>query len=141
MIIIDAKNLIIGRLSTKIAKGLLQGESYIIINSEKAVVTGNKIQILEKYKQDYDKGVPLKGPYFPKKPNDILKRTIRGMVPYKTERGINAMKNLKCYIGFPKEFEGKDLLTFDDINVDNKRVKSVSLLEISKKLGYNEVNL
>lgn len=134
--IIDAKGLIIGRLSTHVAKKLLEnkGLEIAILNAEKAIVSGNRKMVLNKYIAKRDLNHPRKGPYFPKMPDRILKRTIRGMLPYQQERGREALKRVKVYIGIPKEFEGKKNKTVETAR--NRGLESyVELLEISRILG------
>ena len=92
------------------AKELLNGERIIIINAEKSIITGRKEDIYAKYKQRVnraDRANPRKGPHFPKTPDRLLKRTIRGMINYRTQRGKKAMKNLRVYIGVPEEYKKK----------------------------------
>ena len=43
--IIDASNLLLGRLASIIAKRLLSGEEIIVVNAEKAVISGNRENI------------------------------------------------------------------------------------------------
>ena len=38
----DAEQMIVGRLGAKVAKAALLGEDVIIVNAEKAVITGDK---------------------------------------------------------------------------------------------------
>ena len=77
--VIDASGLVIGRLSTHVAKRLLSEKELelAIINSESAIVSGNKKMVLERYKKKRELNHPRKGPYFPRLPDRILKRTIR----------------------------------------------------------------
>ena len=63
--------------------------------------------VFSKYQKMREISHKRKGPHFPRMPDRILKRTVRGMVPYQTPRGRSAIKNLKVYIGTPKEFERK----------------------------------
>jgi len=44
--IIDATNLIIGRVASLAAKKVLLGEDIVILNCEKAMMTGNRKEIL-----------------------------------------------------------------------------------------------
>lgn len=136
MKIVDAENQILGRLATNVAKMLLLGETIVIVNSEKALVTGPKSRVLAKYKQDKERGIPLKGPYYPKRPEMILKRTIRGMLPYKQEKGSSAFKRLKCYVSVPEEFVGKEFTRIDGSDISGSTTeKYVNLYTISKSLG------
>lgn len=134
--IIDAKDLILGRLASYVAKKALLGEEINIINCEKAVITGSRKNILAKYLQRVKRGGPEKGPFFPRMPHMIVKRTIRNMLPYKKERGRKALKKIKCYINVPEEFKDKNLETIKQFNVSKTRsLKYIPVKEISKALG------
>lgn len=105
--VIDADGAILGRLASHVAKRAMEGERFAIINAEKVIVTGSKKHILEFYKRKTSFKRQIGGKHFPKRPDMVLKRTIRGMVPRKTYRGRNAISRVKVYLGVPKEFEGK----------------------------------
>jgi len=131
--IIDADGAILGRLSTNIAKRLLNGEEIIVVNSEKAILSGKKAAVKKRYMQRREVGTYRKGPFFPRMPDMIVKRTIRGMLPYQTPHGRSAFKKLKCYIGTPKEFEGKK---FEKIKETEKQpVDFITVEELSRLLG------
>jgi len=133
--IIDANGATLGRLSTVTAKRLLNGEEIAIINSEKAIISGKKTTIKKRYKEKREVGTYRKGPFFPRMPNDIIKRTIRGMIPYQTPHGRAAFKRLKCYTGIPKELEGKK---YEAIEQAKKQpINYITIEELSKFLGAN----
>jgi len=137
MKVIDGSNHIMGRLATHVAKELLNGEEVIIVNAENIVVTGRKEQILEDYKSRRDRGVKgrnRRGPYYPRMPDRMLKRTIRGMLPYQEPRGRIAFKKLKVYIGVPKEMEGTNTQNIDKA-MDRGATRKVNLGQVSKWLG------
>lgn len=127
--IINAENLIIGRLASYVAKQALLGEQIDIINSEKAVITGDKQVLLEIYKKKLVMGTPYKGPFFPRTPDRILKRTIRGMLPYKQPKGRSAFKRIKCYISHPEELKGTPI-TIENANI--KKTKSLRYIDLEK---------
>lgn len=134
--IIDASGLIMGRLSTHVAKKLLKNKDLevAIINSEKAIVSGNREMVLKNYIRKRELNHPRKGPYFPRMPDRILKRTIRGMLPYQQDRGRNALKRVKVYIGTPEEFRGKKAASVEEAK--NEGIEQyIELEEISKVLG------
>ena len=112
------------------------GEEIRIVNSEKAVITGDKDKIFEKYKNRRSRGAPLVGPYFPKTSERIVKRTIRGMLPYKQPRGREALDRVKCYVGVPAEFKGKEQ-KFEEFNVSTTYANFITVGELSKKLGVD----
>lgn len=131
--IIDAKGATLGRLSTHVAKRLLNGEQIAVVNAEKAIISGKKTSIKKHYKEKRELGTYRKGPFFPRMPDQIVKRTIRGMIPYQTPHGRTAFKNLKCYVGVTQEFEGK---TFETIKEAEKQpVNFLTVEELSRFLG------
>lgn len=134
--IIDANNLILGRLATIAAKKSLLGEKVDIVNCENAVVVGKKESVLANYKQKADRGIPAKGPFIPKTPDRFVRRTVRGMLPYKKEKGKIAFKNVKCYIGIPNDFKDKEYSVIKEASVErNKNLRYVTVKEICKYLG------
>lgn len=118
--IIDADGLLLGRMASMIAKRLLNGEEIAIINAEKTIISGNQKQILENYDQKRKRGSTEFGPYYPRRPDHILKRTIRGMLPYRTQRGMDALRRVKVYVGVPGEFYGVEAETLEDAHMDRK---------------------
>ncbi len=132
---IDATDLILGRMAAYAAKQALLGENVNIVNAGKAVVTGRNKRIIEDYKQERKRGVPLKGPYYPRTPEMIVKRTIRGMLPYKTARGREALKRIKCYAGMPEEFKDAKFEELKGISTEKTHAKYVTIARISKELG------
>jgi len=133
--IIDADGATLGRLSTHAAKQLLKGEEIAVINSEKAIISGKKPTIKKRYQQKREVGTYRKGPFFPRTPERIVKRTIRGMIPYQTPHGRAAFKRLKCYIGVPDDFKGQK---FEKIKEAEKQpVDFITIQELSKSLGAN----
>lgn len=134
--LVNAQGLIVGRLASISAKKLLEGEEITIINAEKAIISGSKLNQITEYTQTVVRGTREKGPYFPKRPDAILKRTVRGMVPYKTQRGKDAMSRLKVYIGTPTEYVGKEASTLEKASVDRlSSFRYIELGELSERLG------
>lgn len=135
--IIDAEDMIMGRLATYVAKRALMGEEISIVNAEKAVITGKPDEVFAKFKRKREMGATLIGPFYPRTSERIVKRMIRGMLPYKQPRGREALDRVKCYVGIPKEFEGK-AQKFEQFNVNTTYAKFITIKEISKKLGAKQ---
>ena len=141
MIIVDATDLLVGRMAVHVAKQSLLGKEVSVINCDKAVYSGSKDRILASYVHKYHRGVPAKGPYIHRKSFEIVKRTIRGMLPYRKSHGALAFARIKCYNGVPKAFAGKEaeFVQFSDAHKDKlPKYKYVSVGEISKRLGANQ---
>jgi len=135
-IIIDATDLIVGRIGTFAAKQALLGNEVKIINSEKAVIGGKREVVLADYQRKRSMGIPAKGPFFHRMPDRLLRRIIRGMLPYKKPRGREAYERIMCYLGIPEEFVGKDVVTIEGANVSKlPSLKYVDLKTLSKTLG------
>ena len=135
-IIFDAKEAIVGRLGTVVAKELLRGNEVIVLNSEESIMSGNKEVVVNKLKRlkKMGQGASMKGPKIIKSSDRLLKRMIRGMLPWDKPRGREAYKRLKCYIGIPKTIEGNDLKKIKKIS--NKLPRKFSKLkEISSQLS------
>ena len=117
---IDATEMVLGRMSSIVAKMLLNGEELVILNVENTAIVGNKYTIYERY--DYrrhlgDGNSKRKGPFYPRMPDRIVKRTVEGMLPKENTRGREALKRLKVYIGTPSELK-KVKFTEIDAKVD-----------------------
>jgi len=79
------------------------------------------------------------GPY-PKRPDRIFKRAIRGMLPYKTEDGREALSNVRVYVGNPYERATRTPRpSFSDgTSLDRlSNIKFTTLGDISESLGAN----
>src|SRR3989338_6272197 len=97
--IIDATDHILGRMASFAAKKALLGEHINIVNCENVVITGRKVDILADYNAKRQRGDPFHGPYFPRQAERIVRRTIRGMLPRRQEKGLSAYKRIRCYRG------------------------------------------
>ena len=131
-VIIDASNATLGRLASYAAKQALLGNEVVILNSEKAIVTGRKKATIELYKERRKRGgSSQRGPFFPKSPEMMLKRAIRGMLPdYRRGRGRTAFKKIKWYKGIPEEYKDKKLIKAGK----EKTADYISTEEISRKI-------
>ena len=93
--VFDADGLILGRLASASADILLKAaredrdDKVIIINAEKAIITGRPRAVLDNYHKKYELNHARKGPFFPRMPDMILKRAVRGMLPYKRRAAVD----------------------------------------------------
>lgn len=131
-IIINAENAIFGRLCSFAAKQALEGNEVVIVNSENAIITGNRKSVLDKYRERKVRGgASRKGPHYPRNSDMMMKRAIRGMLPdYRWGEGRDAFKRIKCFKGTPKEFEGKENVKLEKLT----KTKFIKLKEISDKI-------
>ena len=107
--IINGEGMLLGRLASVVAKRALAGEEIAIVNAEKAIISGSRSRVFANYQHKRSRGSTGWGPFVPRRPDHLMKRTIRGMLPYKRPRGVDALKRIKCYVGIPTEFTGKEM--------------------------------
>jgi large subunit ribosomal protein L13 len=133
-VVVDARDCIMGRVASQVAQRALDGETVAVINAEDAVITGNEESTMETYRTRAELGSDS-GPYYPKRPDRIMKRSVRGMVPYKKPRGREAFENIRIYVGNPFDEDGEVL---DGTSLDRlSNIKFVTLGEVSENLGAN----
>lgn len=139
MKVIDAENMIVGRVAAYAAKQALLGEEVKVVNSSKAVMTGSKSQILERYKQRSQRGRPTKGPFYPKQADRFVKRIIRGMLPYKQAKGRAAFDNIRCFSQVPEELKEQEIIKVKGAEVFKvPNIKYITIKEICRSLGGKE---
>ena len=137
--IIDAKDLILGRMAAVVAKKALLGEKIDVVNCEKAIVTGSKKDVLGKYVHKAERGGPFHGPFIPKLPDRFVRRIIRGMLNYKQERGREAFERIMCYISIPNSFKDKKIEKIKEADMSNiKTLKYVTVGDICRSLKGKE---
>lgn len=134
--IIDASGLILGRMASIIAKRLLMGEHIIIVNAEKAVVSGKRLSIIQRYKRRLEIGHPGKGPIHPRRPDNIIRKTIRGMLPRYKDKGRFALKRLRVYIGVPEELKDREFQTINEARANKLKCPYTTVAEIAREIGW-----
>lgn len=131
---IDASNLILGRMATFVAKKALLGETINIVNCENVVITGRKREVIDKYITRRERRGPVKGPFIPRRSDLLVRRAIRGMLPYKNAKGREAFERIKCYIGVPENI--KEIETIEKANIKKvPNLKYIQIRDIVKELG------
>ena len=133
-VVVDARDCILGRVASEVAQKALAGESVAIVNAEHAVITGSEEDVMSVYRKRVEVGSD-RGPYYPKRPDRLFKRAVRGMLPYKQPRGREAFERVRIYVGNPYDDAGEVL---EDTSLDRlSNIKFISLGEVSEKLGAN----
>ena len=134
--IIDARDLVLGRIGTRAAKAALLGNEVAILNCENAIITGDRKKIIEHYKQRRERGIPAKGPFIHRDPEKLVKRSIRGMLPYKQPKGRDAFSRIKCYMGIPEKFKDKKAERFEEAHISRlPNTKFMHIKDLCKTLG------
>ena len=137
--VIDAAGMISGRLCSKVAKLIISGNKVVVVNAEKAVITGSKSSIKKSWEEWLEIGSitnPLQGPYHPRNPDRILQRMVRGMLPMRKSKGPTSLKRLRVYNGVPEEFSKAKMTTFDDVKATKPLAFYTTVGEVAKLIGW-----
>jgi large subunit ribosomal protein L13 len=136
--LINAEGLIVGRMASQVAKKLLNGEKVIIVNAEKAVISGRKKSKVAEAKEFLEVGAPMRGPYHYRRPDKILRKTVRGMLPFKQPKGKTAFKKLKVFMSVPEDLRNKPMITVKDAQAAKLKGPYFTLAELAKEIGWNQ---
>jgi large subunit ribosomal protein L13 len=136
--VVDADGLILGRMASKIAKRLLQGERIVVVNVEKAVLSGKKTSKVREAKEFLEVGGVGRGPYHYRRPDRIVRKTIRGMLPIKQPKGKQAYKRLSTFIGVPDEYKNQKTETVGDAEAKKLACSYFTVGEFAKEIGWNK---
>lgn len=137
---IDASDHIAGRLCSILAKELIGGKRIVVLNAEKALVSGRSSSVFRQWQarlEIYSHVNPIYGPIHPRKPDNILRRMVRGMVPKTKTKGRSAMSRLRVYIGVPEKYAGVKTSRFDDALARRPIPQYTTIAEISKNIGWS----
>jgi len=135
---VNADGLVVGRMSSNIAKMLLNGEHVTILNAEKAIYSGKKKSKVAEAHLFLEVGAPERGPFHYRRPDRMLKKTVRGMLPCNQPKGKTAFKRLKVFMGIPLEFKDKQTIQFEEAQASKLKGPSFTLAELSKEIGWNQ---
>ncbi|KAJ3705984.1 hypothetical protein LUZ61_009689 [Rhynchospora tenuis] len=142
-IVVDARQHMLGRLASIIAKELLNGQRVVVVRCEEICMSGGLVRQKMKYLRFLRKRMntkPSHGPIHFRAPSKILWRTIRGMIPHKTKRGAAALARLKAYEGVPPPYDRtKRMVIPDALKVLRLQPghKYCLLGQLSKEVGWS----
>ncbi|HUU49143.1 MAG TPA: 50S ribosomal protein L13 [Nitrosopumilaceae archaeon] len=140
-IVVDATDHIAGRLSSNVAKLLLKGNRVSIVNCDKIMISGTRSNIVEEY-QEFLKINSIihwkHGPKHPRRPDTIMKRMIRGMLPREKSSGIAAHKRLRTFIGSPKEVKSFKKIRFEKAMIKKPSSNYTTMADLSRTIGWTE---
>ena len=137
MKIYNGENMILGRLAARVAKDALLGEEVKVVNCEKIIISGAKPVTFARATQKRGRyGHPHRSQTHSRLPDRWVRRTIRGMLPWKQARGKEAYELIMCYIGVPAEYAGKELIPLTHSSQSKlPNLKSTTIGEICPHIG------
>ena len=141
-VIVDATDCIAGRMCSRVSKLLLKGNRVSIVNSENAMLSGDKYKTIDLYKEFLEINSvtnPVHGPFHPRRPDTILTKMVRGMIPKTKTSGIEAFKRLRVYIGTPHGLTIRKIESFEDTKITKSTSRYISVGEVAKQIGWKGV--
>ncbi|QOJ78349.1 50S ribosomal protein L13 [Infirmifilum lucidum] len=140
VVVIDGTGHVAGRLASVVAKRLLRGESIVVVNAEKIVVTGKSESIIAHHLKRWVEwrtyyNPEKRGPKYHRTPDRLFKRMVRGMLPRDKPRGREALKRLKVFVGVPEEYRNAQLTRIDEALFKNPFVSYLTLGDIYTRLS------
>ncbi len=135
----DAENMVVGRLGAKAAKAAILGEHVVVVNAEKAIITGDRRTLIEAWKERFNIRTsykPSRGPFHERRPDKMVRKMFRGMLPWPTPRGKNAYKPIKVYIGVPKQFAESKKIILEGARYRSLKRKFITVADLSHELGW-----
>ena len=147
VVIIDCRGHMLGRLASVVAKELLNGQQVVALRCEEINISGSLYRNKVKYARFVRKRTntnPKKGPFHFRAPAKIFWRTVRGMLPHKTQRGQLAMGRLKTFEGMPHPYDKmKRVVVPDALKATRLRPgrKFCVLKDLSHSVGWKHKDL
>ncbi len=136
--VVNGEGLILGRMCSKIAKRLLNGEQIIVVNAEKIIISGKRKSKVAEAHKFLEVGAPDRGPFHSRRPDRIVRKTVRGMVPWKQPKGKIAYKRLKVFLGVPLELKDHLMETIEQASASKLNGPHLTLGELAVEIGWNQ---
>ena len=137
-LLLDANNQILGRLASFAAKRAIRGDTVIVLNAEKAVISGRRHSIVEEAKlrlHTRTLGTQTHAPVHQRRPDLYLRRVVRGMLPWKKAKGRAAFHRVLVFIGVPDEYSGKPAMRVPGADATKLLSPYVTLEDLAKEIG------
>ncbi|MGD9395289.1 MAG: 50S ribosomal protein L13 [Candidatus Thorarchaeota archaeon] len=135
----DAENMVVGRLGAKAAKAAILGDNVVIVNAEKAIITGKRRTVIEAFKEKLNIRTsykPSRGPFHERRPDKMVRKMLRGMLPWPTPRGKAAYKRIKVYIGVPEQYADSEKIVLEGAKYRSLTQKFITVADLSHELGW-----
>ena len=141
-IVVDATDHIAGRLSSNVAKLLINGNRVSVVNCEKIMMSGTRSNQIKEYREFLEINSiinPKHGPVHYRRPDTLMTKMIRQMLPYdRKPSGKEAHQRLRTYIGSPKELKSIAKIQFEKAKIKKTSSNYTSIGELCRIIGWTE---
>jgi len=141
VVVVDATDHVAGRLASNVAKLLLQGNMVHMVNCERIMISGSRSSIVGEYRKFLEIASvlhPKHGPFHPRRPDTIMTRMVRGMLPRKKPSGIAAHKRLRAHIGTPRPLRSHKKVQFEKAKIRGAHSRYTSMADLGRTVGWTQ---
>jgi large subunit ribosomal protein L13 len=142
-ILLDATDQVLGRLASYAAKNALSGNMVVVLNAEKAVISGRKSNIVEEAMRRLNTRTlanQTTAPVHQRRPDLYFRRVVRGMLPWKKPKGKAAFHRVFVFMGVPEEYSKKKAAKVPDADASKLRTAYMTLEDLAKEIWKSEVS-
>jgi large subunit ribosomal protein L13 len=141
-IVVDGTDHIAGRLSSYVAKLLIKGNRVSIVNCEKIMMSGTRVNQIKEYREFLEINSvinPKHGPVHYRRPDTLIAKMIRQMLPFdRKPSGKESYQRLRTYIGSPKEIKSLEKVQFEKAKIKKTAANYTSIGELCRVIGWTE---
>jgi large subunit ribosomal protein L13 len=104
------------------------------------MISGKNRSIIYEYKQFLKISSilhPKHGPFHPRRPDTIISRMVRGMLPRDKPSGKEALSRLRVYIGIPKDVKPLGRIQIEKAKIRKSSALYTSVEELARNVGWN----
>jgi large subunit ribosomal protein L13 len=126
-----------GRLASYAAKTALSGNRVVVLNAEKAVISGRKSNIVEEAMRRLKTRTlanQTTAPVHQRRPDLYLRRAVRGMLPWKKAKGKAAFHRVIVFMGVPEEYSNKKPSKVPDADASRLTSPYMTLEDLAKEI-------
>jgi large subunit ribosomal protein L13 len=103
------------------------------------MLSGDRYKTIQLYKEHLEINSvtnPIHGPFHPRRPDTILSKMVRGMVPKRKTSGLEAHKRLRVFIGVPEEMKNAKTESFEDSKITKPESYYITMGEVARQIGW-----
>ena len=103
------------------------------------MISGTRSNIVGEYREFLEIASilhPKHGPFHPRRPDTIITRMIRGMLPRKKPSGRTAHRRLRAYVGAPKDLGAYKRVRFEKAMITRPAARYTTMASLGDAVGW-----
>ena len=125
------------------AKNALSGNMVVVLNAEKAVISGRKSNIVEEAMRRLKTRTlanQTTAPMHQRRPDLYFRRVVRGMLPWKKAKGKAAFHRVFVFMGVPEEYSKKKATRVPGADASKLRTVYMTLEDLAREIWRPETS-